>query len=658
MKRLLILGYICYSLGLPSIAQSQDRAALVTREGEALQTIAREPSHKLVLWLGDGAPYPEHRDLFDKAFAACRQALRASPDNAAVRANLGALYLWRDALHRDESGNFEKAIDQFLIVLSNDPGNDTALTYLRTHEVLTRVATEIGEKGMENIQSALRQTLKGPPNAPSLRTFARVMFFDRRLGEARTAAEALTALAPNASSQLLLGSVELKSSHADKALAAFQTALKLTLDPLEVATAKLGAAQAYQTMGKIDDADRMLAEATTLLPPLVLSHAAQVAGLETPAQLGWSIGRAYSAAGNVPKALDFLDTEEVGRLSSEMATEKNNEGVKLFEAKNLLGARNAFLIAGELIPSKAIYWNNLASVSFEMGRYRDCLMAYRKAEALEPLKKVIDVKQFAISYAVLGDYRNARSTFEKAARNYQDSKTLGRMSSNTWAVALAYAVGGWDEAVSTWSRLIKNGNQVQWNERYDVFVHVWVGIRFIGELAQKQGARYQSIRHDSLLYQILGEGLRRSLSNKVGTKEIRQDREDVLNRIINNYRRLPLKPVIPPDVQALVQNAQPFVDAAVDNQESGRKAVVFYKQIIEKAPWWPEGHLTLALLAGGGGSEEDDYGRLLESRVWVPEREINTYIALLPDGPDTARARQMLEGFRKLRIPLGPDIER
>ncbi len=654
MRFLLVLGFISYALALPCAAQSQDRTALVTREAKDLQTIAREPSHKLVLWLGDGAPFQEHRDLFDKAFAACRQALRASPNNAAVRANLGALYLWRDALHRDESGNFEKAIDQFLIVLSNDPSNEAALTYLRAYEVLTRVRPQMGEKGMESIRSALQRTLKDPPPVANLRTFARVMFFDGRMIEARTAAKALTELSPIASSQLLLGSVELKSSHADKALAAFQIALKLTHDPVEVATAKLGAAQAYKALGHTDAADRMLAEAIGALPPPALEHAARVAGLDTLAEWGWSIGWAYAAAGNFVKALDFLAIKEVNELLTKMATQKNNEGAELFDANDLLGARNAFLVATELIPVKAVYWGNLASVSFKMGRYQECVMASRKRSALESLDfRDAGAYRLALSYAVLGNYKNARATFEKAARDFPGE----REAFAKWAVVLAYAVGGWDEAVKTWSRLVLHGGVVRWQDYYGIFENVLGGMREIAERAEKQGARYQSLRHESVLYNILSEGLKRSLLNAKGIKMATDEREETMNKIIGNYRRLPLKPVIASDVQELVQKAQSFVDSAFDNQESARKAVDLYKQVVERAPWWPEGHYTLALLAAccsRVGGDDYDGGRW----VWMPEREMNTYLALIPEGPDAARARQMLEGFRRTRITLGPDIER
>lgn len=637
MRRLLVLGCICCALGVASAAQSQDRTTLTTREAEDLQAIAREPSHQRVLWLGDGAPFQEHRDLFDRAFAACHQALQISPNDAAIRANLGALYLWRDAFHRDESGNFEKAIDQFLIVLRDDPSNEAVLTYLRAYEVLTRVRPQMAKGGMERIRSSLQHALKAPASAANLHTFARVMFFDGRMSEARLAAESLTKLVPAASSQLLLGSVELKSAHAEKSLTAFQTALKLTNDPVEVATAKLGAAQAYMALGNIIEADRMLADATAFLSPSALDHAARVVGLDTPAELGQSIGTAYAASGNVTKAVDFLSIKELSWLSSEKAYQKNVEGVKLYDANNFQGARNAFWAATQLIPLEPIYWRNAAHASFVLGRYEESMVAYRRADALEPLT-AFSAQRLALSYAVLGDYRKARSTFERAARDSPDDKNLSVMSSSTWAVALAYAAGSWNEAEETWSRLVRDGSNVSRDE-YNIFNHVSVGMRNIAERAEKRGALYQSLRHESVLYHILGEGLKRNF----GREQIRREREETLNRIIDIYTRLPLKPVITPDVLELVQEAQPFVDSAFGDQDSQRKAAALYQQVIERAPWWPEGHYTLALLACWPGSmhafgeESDAYGGR------VGDREMNAYLALIPKGPDAEAARKILK---------------
>ena len=340
MARMLLVA-ILGAVMLPFAAHAQQADTPALREAEDLQRIARDPHHLVTLHLGDGAPFKEHRELFDHAFAACRQTLRATSNDNAVRANLGGLYLWRNALHPEESGNFEKAIDQFLIVLSNDPGNGAVLEYLRTYEVLVRVRTELGEQGMTNIESALQHTLKDPPGAANLRAFARVHFFDGRLIEARAAAEALTELSPEPDSYLLLGSIELKMAHADKALTAFQVAQQRARDALETATAKLGAAEANQALGHTDNADHLLAEAIASLPAQTLEHGARVAGLDTPAELGWAIGKSYMASGEIGKAAEHLGTEGIGYLLSEMASAKNSEGVKLFDESKIQRRRES-----------------------------------------------------------------------------------------------------------------------------------------------------------------------------------------------------------------------------------------------------------------------------------------------------------------------------
>ena len=640
MKRLLTLGCISWALtlALASAAQSPDRARLAAGEANNLQAIARNPGHALVLTLDGGAPFAENRELYDRAYSACRQALRGNPRDMAVRANLGGLYLWREAFHPDESGDFEKAIDQFLIVLSSDPGNKAVLTYLRSYEVLIRIRPEMAEAGMESIRSALQRTLKDPPDAANLRTFARFLFFDGHIVEARTAAESLTELAPQASSQLLLGAVELKSAHAEKALSAFQAALKLASSQAETATAKLGAAQAYNALKNTEAADRMLAEATASLPKPALEHAARAAGLDTPAELGWSIGKAYAASGNLPKAVDFLGPKEVSWLSSEMARRKNSEGAQLFNAHDLQGARRAFFSAAQMIPMEPVYWRNAAVVSFELGRYQESAMAFRKAAALEPLNADRSFG-LAMSYAVIGNYREARSTFEKAARNFPADKSLAY-----WAVDLAYAVGGWKEALSTWSSLVRHGGAVPEEDWYDVFIHVRAGMADIAGRAEKRGARYQSLRHESVLYHILGEGLQRNLLSREGREQIRRERLETFNKILDNYRHLPLKPAIPPEVQALVLKAQPFLDSATNHFMAHSNVVDLYEQVIEAAPWWPEGHYMLALLACQNPSMYA-YGELSNpDSGWVAGIEMNRFLALSPEGPEAARARKILKG--------------
>src|ERR1700682_6425355 len=98
MKRLVIWAVVCSAVFSNTLC-GQSESASAAREAENLRAIAGEPGHRVVLALSDGAPFKEHLALFDQAFAACRRALRANPEDMSVRANLGALYLWRGAFY-------------------------------------------------------------------------------------------------------------------------------------------------------------------------------------------------------------------------------------------------------------------------------------------------------------------------------------------------------------------------------------------------------------------------------------------------------------------------------------------------------------------------------------------------------------------------------
>jgi hypothetical protein len=169
----------------------------------------------------------------------------------------------------------------------------------------------------------------------------------------------------------------------------------------------------------------------------------------------------------------------------------------------------------------------------------------------------------------------------------------------------------------------------------------------IADRAEKRNARYVSLRHESVLYHILGEGLKRHLLSEQGRAQIRRERAETLNKLIDSYRRLPLKPVITPDVQALVLSAQPLMNSALQDYSSRSRAVALYQQVIEDAPWWPEGHYTLALLACQDPSMYA-YGELSnQDSGWVAGREMNTYLALVPGGPETVLARKIIGGCQK-----------
>jgi tetratricopeptide (TPR) repeat protein len=631
MRAMLLVSIFCaVSPSLPVQAQQARTPAL--REAEDLQTMVRDPRHLVAVTLGEGAPFQEHRDLFDQAFDACRRALRVTSNDNVVRTNLGGLYLWRNALHPDESGNFQKAIDQFLIVLNNEPGNVTVLEYFGTYEVLIRVRPELGEQGMANIESAIQRTLTDSAGAANLRAFARVLLFDNRLSEARTAAQALTALAPESASFLSLGSAELRMAHADKALAAFQVALQRAHDAVETSTAKLGSAQANQALGNTREADHLLEESVAALPPQTLERAARAAGLDTPNQLGWAIGKAYMASGEMGKAAARLGSDGMVYLSSEMARKSNSEGVRLFDNDDWTASRSAFVAAARLLPLEPVYWENAGMASFRMGLFQESLIALGKASALAPLGSG-NAFRLGISYAVLGDYRNGQVIFEKAAMEFPQEPLHVEL-----AVALAYASGGWDSAMAAWSRLRRNGGDVSRADLFDIFVRVRDGMSGIVERSERRRALYLSLRHQSVLHHILGEGLKRELLSPDSREMIKRERQQSMNMIIDHYRRLPLKPVLTPEVQELVLRAEVYMGSALQNYDTRSKAAELYRQAIEAAPWWPEGHYTLALLACQNPG--DSFAREAEPKI---STEKSTYLALAPDGPDAAHARKILE---------------
>jgi tetratricopeptide (TPR) repeat protein len=410
---------------------------------------------------------------------------------------------------------------------------------------------------------------------------------------------------------------------------------------VEQAMAQLGTAQTQKSLGDTDSADRSLAEATAYMSSSDLEHAAHQTGLDTPSELGWSLGKSYAASGNPGKAAEYLGPEGINWFSSELAWKKNDEGVKLYHAHDLNGARNALFEAVQLMPLDPIYWLYAARVSFELGRYRESAFAFRKAASLEPLSAG-NVFSFALSNAVLGDYRHSQALLEKAALDFPKEDAL-----YYWAVEMAYGSGGWDAAIQTRARLIRQGGKAMGEDSFELWTHLVGGIEDIADRAEKQNARYLALQHESILYRALGEGLKRNLLSPDSRAQTRHDRETEFNKIIDNYRRLPLKPVVTSDIQELVLRAQPFLDSAFVSFDDWTNAVDLYERIIESAPWWPDGHYTLALLAcqhplmyAFGELSNQDSG-------WVGGREMNAYLALIPDGPDAVRARKILEGCHR-----------
>jgi tetratricopeptide (TPR) repeat protein len=295
-----------YAAGWP------DRAAWINREDADLEHIIHEPSSKVLLNLGNGAPFVVHADLFDRAIAACRRALKSDYNDLGARTNFGALYLWRDAFHPDESGNLEKAIDQLVIVLEQDSKNEEALRYLGMYQVLTRVRETLSTAGVEIVVAALKKAVASSATLTGLRSYARVLLFENRTQEALSVAKSLIKLSgDDVTSQLVVGAIYLRAGQIEQAKSAVDGALTLSKGS---AVAYLGQAEVQERLNRLDEGKKNLLIATNMLPAEVLEELAHDVGLDAPSELGWSIGNAYAAAGNLDAAAGYLSSGELDEL--------------------------------------------------------------------------------------------------------------------------------------------------------------------------------------------------------------------------------------------------------------------------------------------------------------------------------------------------------
>lgn len=88
------------------------------------------------------------------------------------------------------------------------------------------------------------------------------------------------------------------------------------------------------------------------------------------------------------------------------------------------------------------------------------------------------------------------------------------------------------------------------------------------------------------------------------------------------YRAVAVKPALPEEARKFKVQAEFAL-----NKKEFEKAAELYKEALDIAPWWPEGHFNRALMLGE------------LSRYRDAIREMKRYLALVPDAPN-ARAAQ------------------
>lgn len=606
-----------------------------------LRAMASAPMRSLALRLGETFPFKANRAAFDQAFSSCRQALKANPQDVGVRTNLGALYLYRDQFHPEESGNLEKAINQFLIVLRDDPGNPIALSYFREYDLLVRLRPTLANQGVDRVLAALQAAWEDSRSEEGLWTLARADLFAGHLAEARAAIEKLVGISGRASSHLLLGVLELKSDHAAQALAAFQAAKRETGGPTEMALAKLGAAQALTSLGRLEEADDELGEASAGLPSAALARAARSAGMLTPNELGWELGKASANAGEVDRAVGFIGTA-VTEILIERADKAWHDG-------DNATAVDTYLKLLELEPEQGEAFLAIGLLSFDLHRYNDVVWAFNEAGNHDQrLSKNMLVK-LGVSYLTLANYAKAYDAFDKAHHEDGNDSDI-----RAWRIAAAFGAGGWKRALDTLQNAPPlNSPPRDFNEErlrtYDIVYGVILDAE---RRAKEAGLRYPLLSHLSLHNELLSTVANWSFGGLDRTA-LRKEKWDILWEAIDLYRALPLKPR--PPSRAVAQEA--IAEEGIRQGHIGYEVEQAAIAALEIAPWWPEARYNLGVYA------RDSYLSVnlaslysfSGSDVWDNNRsatqEFIFYLHLAPQGPRAAEVRKQLKQWGAVAPP-------
>lgn len=113
-----------------------------------------------------------------------------------------------------------------------------------------------------------------------------------------------------------------------------------------------------------------------------------------------------------------------------------------------------------------------------------------------------------------------------------------------------------------------------------------------------------------------------SLIEKAKTESSNPAEEAAFTEAAASYRAATVKPTLPEEVRKFKVQAESAV-----RKKDFVSAVLRYKEALDVAPWWPEGHFSRALILGE------------LSRYREAIREMKRYLTLVPDAPN-ARAAQ------------------
>jgi tetratricopeptide (TPR) repeat protein len=595
------------------------------------QAIAATPTEPVMLLLDKPDLSDAARAAFDQAFIRCREALSADPASLSVRVNLSGLYLFRDDIHPEETGNFEKAINQLLIIIQRDPGNQPALSYLRENGVVGRIIPAMAAQGLERVRAVLQEAWTIAPSSANLWPLAQIDFMAGRISEAELAASKLVTLAPQGSSFLLLGAVKLKAGHPEQALDAFESATQKTATPLELAVAKLGIAQSCTQLGTLEKADQLWNEATKATNQANLERAAISAGILPAADIGTALGKAWLAAGEVDRAVVYLGAEVTNLLIE--------RGNKAWSSGNRAEAIDAYLGLVQLEPERSDTQQAIGLLSFELRRYRDSVSAFHQAVDLGATLSANMLIEQGVSCLALSDYEGAFNAFDEASR-----KEAGN-SAHAWRIGAAFAIGGWDRAIAALKESPPSNLSARdpSDERLTVYDLVYDILTDADQRAKEAGLTYPRLNHLSLLYEL---DCTSTAAGRLEKSRLRREMRMLLTETIELYAQLPLKPT--PPRRALAEEAK--AETAIRTGRTGaidasRPAIL----ATEIAPWWPEARYNLGVYLRDSIYTQNRPDLFSETSDGIfsneqgAAQEFAIYLRLSPDGPKANEVRQQLK---------------
>jgi len=293
--------------------------------------------------------------------------------------------------------------------------------------------------------------------------------------------------------------------------------------------------------------------------------------------VGWALhrnGENKEALPLLERAAELDPKDEISRYSLAAALFADKQHAKAAEHARWLVEQD---------PLESGYLSLLGTTAFSTDRYREQVHIQRTLLRIDPQRaNAVLYSQLGVGQAALGDCVAARDTLLSAVRAFPNANNL-----HAWLVVATYCVAGRTAAESVWQERKALRTYADRNAFYQL---LYYGIHDLAERAQRTGARYVALGHFARAYAAAREA---ATNARVDAQWVSEERTQLRSRLFDLYRGLPLKPAIPAEAHALMQQGERAL-ASGDWQTARAQ----YGAAVEIAPWSPEARYNLGLAFG------------------------------------------------------------